>query len=225
MMSRWLPDIFFGYGYPILNYYSLFFFYVGAGLSFFLGNPVLGLNLALVLVHLASGMGMFWLTSRMWGRASGIIAAIVYLYAPFHLYEIYYRGACAEFTAYLFLPLLILAVREVALTGSARWGAGVVLSLTGLILSHNIMAAVGTSIALIYGCFVIIFATRERQRSFLVLGASFVLAIGLTAFFWMPIVFEHSYVMLSRLVGGGFDYSQHFLSFQEILGGWGGWGA
>ncbi len=43
------------------------------------------------------------------------------------------------------------------------------------------------------------------------------LGIGLAAFFTLPVIFEGKFVHLESLMGGYFDYRQHFVSFERIF--------
>ena len=42
---------------------------------------------------------------RIFDRDAGLLAAIVYMYVPFHLLEIFVRSAYAEFVALAMVPL------------------------------------------------------------------------------------------------------------------------
>jgi hypothetical protein len=43
------------------------------------------------------------------------------------------------------------------------------------------------------------------------------LGIGLAAFFTLPVLFERQYVHIESMVGGYFDYRQHFVDIKQLF--------
>ena len=50
---------------------------------------------------------MYRFARRLWGPWPGLIAGLLYVYAPYHLADIYVRAAFAEFVAFVIFPLVL----------------------------------------------------------------------------------------------------------------------
>jgi hypothetical protein len=216
-LCRWIPDLWQGYGYPTFLFYTPLFSYLSAGLTFFTNNLVLGLHGALFLALFFSGVTMYFFAKAIWGAAGGCLSALAYLYAPFHILDLYVRGACAEFLSFVFYPLVLYFVRRVYEDRSPFSMAAGALSVAGMCLSHNCMGPLFFFVALAYAFF--LFGTDKRRnvgKVALVL-AMLLWGIALTAFFFMPAFLEKSYVRLDRILVGNWAIQNHFIHFSELL--------
>jgi hypothetical protein len=108
---RWSPDLVYGYGYPVFDFFPSLFHAV-TDLWHRLGLPLLTAYRVTTYLH-------FWLAalgSYLLGRtvshspAGGWAAALVYTYSPYLLYDAHMRGAGPEMQALALLPLLVLAL-------------------------------------------------------------------------------------------------------------------
>ncbi|MBI4037238.1 hypothetical protein HY385_02345, partial [Candidatus Daviesbacteria bacterium] len=92
---RWVPDMGYGNGFPIFNFYSAFPYYLGALFSFVLGY--IGAAKALFFIPLAlGGVSMYFLGKELFGRVGGVIAAGLFIFAPYRALDTYVRGDIAE---------------------------------------------------------------------------------------------------------------------------------
>ena len=177
--ARWMPDANYGYGYPFYNFYAPLSIYVAAAFRFLDFSFVRAIHLAQLAGFVVAGLGMFHLGWRWLGsRWAGLLAAVAYTLAPFHMVNVYVRGdSLAEFWAMAFYPLILLAAdrlmdaiagdrhefphnkREVATSGRPLLGVGrraardialFALAYAGLILSHNISALIFSPFLLFY---------------------------------------------------------------------------
>ena len=111
--TRWLADEGFGYGFPVLNFYAplgyyagLIFHRLGAGLA-----STLEWTLAAGL--LLAALAMYALAAELFNPWAGVLAAAVYTWAPYHLADAWTRGALGEHLAFVWLPLLLLALAKI----------------------------------------------------------------------------------------------------------------
>ena len=122
----------------------------------------------------ASGMAMYaWLRRETGNGKIALWGAIVYMAAPYHLFDHFVRGALAEFTVYLFLPLVFLSIRRPVLLG---------FSYAGLIVSH-------LPVALLVSATVLPAYLLFRMRKPLELARAAVggtLGLGLAAIYLLP---------------------------------------
>jgi hypothetical protein len=223
---RWSADLGYGFGFPLFNYYAPFSYYVGllprlAGLPL---SVALQISYALALLTLAAGV--FLWARTVWGdEMAGATAVLATLYTPYILYNTYHRAALAELWGLAWLTMAFWAI------ASSGWRAAsqenppatrhlllVTLSITFLLLSHNITALLGLPILLIYA---LLLQFRAPLRSqFTIHNSQFTILLGLAlaAFFWLPAFFEKGYVQIENLTAtANFAYTSHFLSLSELL--------
>ena len=166
----------------------------------------------------AAGLSMYVLARRFWGELGGLVSAVAYMYAPYLALDIYMRGALAELWALAVLPALFWAVYELIDSGRARFVPLAALLGALLLLSHNLVAVIVAPALALWavgaprssgG------ATRCGRRSFWRRGALW--AIGLAAFFTLPVLFEGDLVQLDTLSRFPFHYSDHFATVGDLF--------
>jgi hypothetical protein len=87
-----------------------------------------------------------------------------------------------------------------------------------LILTHNITALYFTPLVLAYSAFVW-WTSTHPPHAFIKLVLAFVLALGWTAFFWLPALAETRYVFIDRVSYGvaNLDFHNNFQSLAETF--------
>jgi len=237
---RWAPDFYFGYGYPLFNYYAPLTYYLGAGLMFLPGvDAALAVKLVFTLGLLGAGLGMYAFVGRQWGTRPGVVAAAAYVYAPYIQYvDPHARGDLAEAFSFTLFPWVLWAFSALVAsppppqsppqTGGTlargRWrlplAAGL---LAALICTHNLMALVFTALLVAWLIWQAIthHSLPITHHPLPITHYLLPLALGaaLSAFFWLPVALEQDAVQLGNLVsdGGHFDFRNHFLDVSELL--------
>ena len=160
----------------------------------------------------ASGLGMCMLGRRLYGPAGGLLAAVVYVYLPYHLATVYVRGAFAEAWAFVLYPLVLLCWQRYLGEEKALWAALAV-------LGYAALASTSLGLALLYGVFILAFVVvvgptrRTKARALLVLAVALLVALLLQ----VPGQQRHGLGASS-----GLDFSQHFVyPFQLLSANWG----
>ncbi len=225
LFSRWAPDLAYGFGYPIFNYYSPFTYYVaellhltGFGLiQAFLATHIIALVGASVFMYL-------WLRDLL-GDAAALVAATIYVFAPYVLFTALWRGALAELVALALFPLILWAFRRLW-TSERRFYAIVgTLAYATLILTHNVSALIFTPVLFAY-ILILAFGQAKSQPTdrlswMLSLARSgwlLILGLGISAFYWIPAVLERDLVKLSQAYAPQvFNFDQNFLSLPDLL--------
>ena len=204
---RWVYNLGYGYGYPLFNFYGPLPYYIGAFFNIVGLSLVVSAKLMFGIGILISGVSMYLLGKEIWGKVGGIISAVLYVYLPYHAVLIYVRGAVGEYYAYALLPLLVLSFLKLNSKRVEKWIFIGGLTYSGIILSHNISAMLITMITLIYmfAYELIVRRINKSQVTVLLLG------LCLSAFFWMPAVVESNLTQVSKVVGGGSYYADHFV--------------
>lgn len=212
---RWFPDFAFGYGYPVLNFYSPLSYYLSE-LPHLLGmGYVAALKFAFAAGLILSGLTMYlwvrgWLNH--WGA---LLASAVYVYFPYHLADAYVRGALAESLAFVFFPLILwcfFCYFAEGRTGHVMAGGA---SYALLILTHNLSAWIFTPVLLAYLILLSLTGPRDKQRLCQSFGA-LLLGLGLAAFYWLPILGEGQWVHL-REDFNSTGYQRHLVPLTETI--------
>lgn len=221
---RWVSDLGYGYGYPIFNYYGPLSYYVG-GLFVVSGiDPLLATKLMIAIGLFLAVIGMYFLGRSMWGVYGGVIAAVLYMYAPYHALNVYVRGAIGELWAYGFLPFMAwgfyrLAIRDDQLAGRRIWVWIAVASLgyAGVILSHNLTAMMITPF-LFVGIIVQFLVFLKKKKSYTMRYTLYAVGLGLmiAAFYWVPALLEVGYTNVKSQIGGGADFHNHYVCIAQL---------
>ena len=211
---RWFPQFAYGYGHPVLNYYSPLTYYV-AQLFHILGpGYILSLKLTFAAGLLLSAAFMYLYTRRVVGRFPALLAAGVYTYFPYHLADTYLRGALAEAFAFVFLPLCLWAMHRQMAGGNMRYFVLLCLSFAGLILTHNLTALIFTPVLL--GYLALNWFLTGRGRAGTLALASLAVGVLLATFYWLPVLMETRYVGLAANIGAP-GYERHLAAPTEFL--------
>jgi hypothetical protein len=215
---RWAPDLYFGYGYPIFNYYAPLTYYLANLFDLLPGVDIVGgVKAVFVLGFLVASLGAYLLGRDLFGSAAGVLAATSFTFSPYVVFiDPHARGALAEHFAVCLLPLALYAFRRLmseeggggALTASA-------LTLAAIVFSHNLLGLVAAVLLLVYWAWEVAFGVGRGRAGW---GAlAFALAAAVIAFFWLPFLLERDAIKLKVIGPGHFDFREHFLSLGELL--------
>ena len=196
---RWLPDLAMGYGYPLFNYYAPAMYAVATTLRGF-GLPIIAAFqwTGVIAVSLAA-TGTYALAHHVMGdRIGAIVAATAFVLAPYPFFtNLYDRAQVPEALALGILPWALLAAWRAWHDGGA-WVGALGVKVTALVLTHNITSLLAAPlIAGVIG--VAWWGDRSHWRPALRrVAVGTATGIGLSAFFWMPVILEASTVHLGR---------------------------
>ncbi len=215
---RWVSDLGYGYGYPIFNFYAPLAYYVGGSLML-LGVDVLAATKAMIGIGvILAGVFMYFFAREFWGEMGGVVAAFFYVYAPYHAVQIYVRGAVGELWGYAFIPLLFYGVHSaVYKTEKWRWIVVGAIGFSGIMLSHNLTAIMVFPFLFIVALFCSWIAYKTKELHTIRYGVyAVILGLLLSAFYWIPAIFEMQYTNVQSQVGGGADFRDHFVCIQQL---------
>jgi uncharacterized membrane protein len=212
---RWAPDLGSGTGQPLFLFHPPMIYYFGE-LWHLLGfDFVTAMNVAGILVVLASAAAMFLLARLYFGDTGGWLGAAAYLYVPYFAVDLYVRSAMEEFSAFPFFALALYGFgayatyrkRKYWLTGTAAYAC--------VLFCHFPAALLFTPLLLGF-----LGLTAYRERSWSVLWAQaceFLLGLGLSAFIWLPALSARQYASMDRVVEGIGNYSTHLLYLHQLF--------
>jgi hypothetical protein len=207
---RWFPHFAFGYGQPVLSFYGPLSYYWGLPFTLLGADAALAMKLVLASGMIVSALGLYLFARQHLDRVPALVAAVVYAYLPYHLLDLYVRGAVAEFLALAWFPFVLWGFhRLIEGTDEGRFApvAVAALMLAVLVLTHSLSAFI---LGPVLAAYVIFLLSRQRDRRVLGrIALALALAVTLSAFYWLPVVTESQFVGLGH--GASQGYRRHLL--------------
>ena len=228
LYPRWATDCALGYGYPVFILYSPLPFYVAEVFHLLGASLTASVKATYALALILSGLSMYAFVKRVLGSKAGVLAALVYIYVPYHLVDIYVRSAFTEFCSFAFLPLVFLSFYELLTTREPRYLAWAALAYGATILTHVPTAFAFTPLLGAYIVYLLIAQGGREWRRWLHLGGlaatAILLALAVSGVFLLPMVVERRYVAQEQWIGGSYDYAKHFVYLSQLFSPFWGYG-
>ena len=191
-----------GYGYAPSLFYGELFLYFPAVLRL-LGMSVQGAyrTYAIAVQALTAGISFFSFRQMFRHNKTALVGSILYMLAPYHIYNIYWRTAVGEYTALAFLPLIpaalsLLYAQQKPDRHTARVAcAELVVSFGALVQTHIIslqLATLSTAVFCLYH-----FRRTFTKRVLGVWAVAAGLVVLLNLWFLVP--------FLTLMLGGGYN--------------------
>ena len=207
---RWVPDLGYGYGYPIFNFYAPLPYYVGGFLSLLGLNALLATKIMILIGVIGAAFTMYILAKEFWGKIGGVFSSLLYLYAPYHGLNAYIRGDIGEVYSYFFIPLIFYGIWKFYKTqkfaylmiGSLGYGA--------VIISHNLSGLMISPFVLLTALILVI---KKRNLALLFIS---IMGILLSAFYSLPAFLEINYTNVVSTIGGKADFHNHFVCIRQL---------
>lgn len=213
---RWIPDMGYQYGYPQFNYYSPSVYYLGAMMHLFGIQIIDAVKILFILGFVFSTVTMFIFLKDFFKKEwPAWVGAVLYTLLPYKAAEVFVRGSLSEFWAFVFFPLIFWAVYQLVQTNQLKYIVWLALSIGLLLTTHNLMSFIFFPVL---GLWVVLLLFLEKKwHAFFRVVIGSLLGLGLAAFFTLPVIFEGKYVHLETLLGGYFDYRQHFVDLNQLF--------
>src|SRR5215831_4814534 len=211
LYPRWLMNMNGGLGSPVFFYYPPAPFFLTSLLRPLFANDPHGLHqigVSCGIALVASGISAYFWLWEIGDQVSAMIASILYMAMPYHLAEIYVRGAFAELWAFVWLPLILVFTNRIA--KDRRFGcAGLALSYALLVMTHLPSVLVFSAVPIAYVLFVANKGIRMKAVAATLL--SLLTGVGLSAVYLFPALLTQDGVFLNRMTTGYFSYNNWFL--------------
>ncbi len=182
-----------GYGCPVyiflftLPYYVISFFHM-LGFTFLASAKLL-----LISTYILSGVGMFiWMKNELNEKAA-FVAAIFYLFAPYHFIDLHFRVSIGELLSMAILPFAFYFTKRLIETKRPVFFILNGVSFASLILSHQVTSFVSLPLLFLYGLLV---WSRDKKKDFLkllIMTFSLISGILLASYYWIPLLLESKY--------------------------------
>ncbi len=245
----WATDQALGYGYPTFVLYPPLAYYVAEIFHLLGATKVVAVKWTWALATLGAGLAMYAYGRHILGRRRGLLAAVVYVYIPYHLADIYVRAALAEYCAFVWMPLVLLAFHRLMEKVTPRRLALAGLAYGALWMTHNVTGLAFTPLLMAYVLFRILVepqqvpepaernerpAERSRSRgrqwrdrlarAAAALCAA-LLGLGLAGALLLPNLLERGSINQEQWVRASYDYALHFVYPHQFLSSFWGYGA
>ncbi len=221
LYPRWLPDVTFGYGYPLFNIYAPLAVMVGEGFHLLGLGFTQSVEMVFVVSIVLSGLMMYGFLATLLNPGAALVGAVAYVYAPYHLFDMYQRAAMAESFAFVWMPAVLWGVWAAVHRPSWRSVAGLGFAYAGLMLTSNLVAVLFTPVVIGYALVEVGLKAGRSLRGGIRHGvaplAGGLIGLGLSAWFWVPALLEFKYVNQAQWYGGYYDYHHHFVYFFQLF--------
>lgn len=213
----WAPDLNYTYGSPLFLYVYPFPNYVSSALHFLGFSFIDAFKLNLIIASILGSLFMYAYGNYKFGRWGGLISAVAYTYAPYHLLDIYVRGSVGEVWALALFPAFLYFFDKGIDRKNLKQAlyAGIVFSV--IILSHNILSVMFLGFLCFYSFFQISIRKQKLKNVQFILVSLFS-GIGLSSFFILPALFKQGYTVGLKV----FSVFDHFPEvYQLLIPSWG----
>lgn len=238
MPVRWSANFGYGQGMPLFVFYAPLPYYAGAGL-FNLGLPMEWAVKSLVIIPTIITLMVGYYLARSWLPAwIAVLASAMIVLAPYRAVNFFVRGAFSEGWGMAFFIVSLLGL--VWLVRRHHWGWLILtLGLTGMMLSHNLTFMLGAPFIGLFALGLLFWEWRFAEKSLTLAMIKVIitqgliaglLALGLSAFYWLPAILLKDYSQLDTyILGDYFQYHLHFLYIRQFFDttwqfGGSGWG-
>ena len=210
---RWVPDMGYGNGYPLFNFYGVLPYYIGALFSFFAGF-IGAAKILFFIPLLLGGVAMYFLAKELFGKIPGTVAAVLYLFAPYRALDSYVRGDVGESFALALLPLVFYSFLKLIKSKKRNDFILATLVMFLFLITHNVMILIFTPVIVSWVIFLLM---QEKWHGYKLVFLSLVLAFGLSAFFILPAFFEKNLVQTDSLTVGELDFRNQFVKISQLF--------
>lgn len=210
---RWGSQLLFGYGYPLF----IFLYPLPLILTELVRLSGIGIPSAVESVFalslVAGSVGMYLFGSRLFGTAGGLVVSSTYSFFPYRAAEVYVRGSIGEVVALGVIPWLLWTLHKFEQKRARKWWLASIVLTAMLILSHNILAMLVVPIMVLISLLV----ARKNPQMTLSALSIIPLGIGVTAWFWLPALWQKQYTILTAAIVQHFNYHDHFVTPIQLL--------
>ena len=214
---RWAPDFYLGYGYPIFLFTPLLPYYLVVAVHT-LGMALQpAMNVVEAAALAASGLFTYAWLRRSFAPSAAAIGAVLYVLAPYHLVNVYYRGDLSEFLAATWFPAILLALSMLLQAPTPRRALVLALPAAALLLTHFISALLFLPVVTLLALAGVSWRQPRCARTQVACaGGAALLAVALSAVSWLPAVAYAGDATFAKLLRF-YNYRQNFASFGQLF--------
>lgn len=195
-----------GYGYPVADFLYPLFMYIGIPLHILALNFVDTIKAELILSVVCSSVFCYLWLKKFFDDFSSFVGSVVFTFFPYHLFDLYKRGSVGEVLSLAILPFVLWQIEKRSLFF-------VSIGISFLIMAHN-------SLAVLFAVFIFAYALldiltkKDKKKLIIFYASSALLGLGLSAFFWIPAIFDLKYTVFGNTQVS--EWENYFSDFSLI---------
>ena len=219
---RFVPDLSFGFGYPLFNFVYPLPFYFGEIFHLLGFSLVDSVKIVFGLSVPFSMYFMYKFLKEFLPHELSLAGSVLYVYAPYRATEIFVRGTIGEIVAFAIIPVVALSfVKLTSERTSIKWIGVTAISVATLVLSHNIMAYMFIPFALLLLVSRIIFIVKNKKEALFRSFTGILLGLTSSIYFWFPAIYESSLMHYDTV----FNFYDHYPALKQFITPYFGYGA
>lgn len=185
---RWLGGMNYGYGAATTLFYAPLAYYATSAAHALLGDWSHAIQAVVLAAGAASAAAFFFYARTLVGSTASAVASLMYLLLPYRLIDLYHRAALPELIAFVWMPLVMLAIDR----ATKRMSAG---SVIGGAIAYALLVVTHPPVAYLFSISLVVFVLARMffEKSWrIIASASCIVTIGaaLSAFYWVPAIGE-----------------------------------
>lgn len=212
---RFIKDGGLGYGYPLFNFYPPLAYIVAEFFNLLGFSLINSLKITFILPHLIGVFGLYFFAKLYFNQKAAFLSALLFLFAPYQATDSFVRGAIAESLALNLLPWIFYYLT--LYLKNQKHKVALVISLSLLLLSHNLISVAIAPFLIIYSLLVLKIERGLTFKALLRLALLSLLSFGLSAFFILPALFEKNLTTVNTMTQGYFQYHIHFATLNQLF--------
>lgn len=206
---RWSTAMGKGYGYPLFNYYPPMIYVIPGLIHLFGFSLITSLNLFMFLTFILAAAGMYYLARSLTTRDDlAFVASALYTLYPWHATNVFIRGVYGENLAWSLAPWLLWLIYRQVKTSRFQFALPLVLAI--LFLTHIISSFILVGIGVVW---IGLLGFKQLKK----FGLQLLVSLGLSAFFFIPAIFEKGLVQSDTLTEGYYAYTNHFVGLKQLF--------
>jgi hypothetical protein len=198
-----------GYGYPVSTFLYPGFMYIASVFKLVGFGFISSIKAVLLISTVGAFVGTYiWLSHR-FSKISSLVGAVLYVYNPYFVWDMYKRGSVGEILALGILPFILFFLDK-----QQRVVASILTAF--IIISHNTLSLLFLPFLLIYLFLSLSLKKGTQKKFFLPMFIYILLTLGISSFFWIPALFELRYTVFSTIEIS--NWSEYFIDHNVMIG-------
>lgn len=195
-----------GFGYPVSDFLYPLFMYIGVPIHILGISFVNTIKIIFIFCLISSSLFSFFWLRKLFDNISSLVGSLIYVYLPYHLFDIYKRGSVGEALSLSILPFILWQIERGSLVLSS-------IGVSFLILSHNSLAVLFLGMIILYMGLNIYVSKQRKQLTYKNLSI-LIFGFGISAFFWIPAILDLQYTVFNQTKIS--DFNSYFASLNLV---------
>lgn len=217
IFPRWAPEFYLGYGYPIFLFTPYLPYSLGVVLTWFQFSPLQAMGAEEALALLGSSWFTYMWLRRYFGLWPSIVGGALYLLAPYHLVNMYFRGDLAELLGQMWIPATLWGIGWLSDKPTILRSCVVALIGACLLSTHLLSALLVTPLIILNVFYFLLLKPRYCVITKSVMfGISGILALFLSSASWLPGITSTADATLNKLLRF-YNYQENFVQLNNLF--------